>query len=193
MGSLSVPRLAIALVVIIWSVGSMASRAAATSTATGSATVDADSTIAAGRDAATSIAAAACAKTKKASKAAITVTAGDVSVIYEFRCSDVATPAGETIFALRQTGTATTSSFKVPSNWDLAWSYDCSRFLDGRGNFFVLIYDDDGQQSRLDIDNQSVSQLGRAGRGVEHYHSGDTTKFLKIASPCAWKVTVTKA
>jgi hypothetical protein len=38
-----------------------------------------------------------------------------------------------------------------------------------------------------------VNQLGQSGTGVEHYHSGGNTKFLKIDSECAWTVSVTAA
>jgi hypothetical protein len=89
-------------------------------------------------------------------------------------------------------GTATTSSFKVPSSWNLGWSYDCSQNLGGQGNFIVDIYDDYGQKSQPDFDNQGINQLGAKGQGVEHYHSGGNSKFLKIGSECPWTVTVTK-
>lgn len=95
------------------------------------------------------------------------------------------------VFTQTGQGTATTSSFKVPSNWDMIWSYDCSAF-GTTGNFFVTIYDDYGQDSTLDFDNQGVNQLGAGGKGVDHYHSGGNKKFLKVISECSWAVLVTK-
>jgi hypothetical protein len=133
----------------------------------------------------------------------IVVGAGSVSVTYSFKCSEVAAatttkappttkaPAGP-IFTQSGSGTATTSSFKVPSSWDLGWSYDCTQTFGGQGNFAVDIWDDYGQKSQTDFDNQGVNQLGANGSGTEHYHSGGNTKFLKILSECPWTVTVTK-
>jgi hypothetical protein len=111
----------------------------------------------------------------------------------------VTVPAGP-IFTQTGSGTATTASFKVPNSWDMAWSYDCANFYGGSGNFIVSIYDLTGSAGgtassggSLDFDNQGLNQLGANGSGVEHYHSGGNTKYLKIISECNWTVTVTKA
>lgn len=198
-------RVLLAVSTIAVAVGLTAAPSAArSSTATGTTTVSADATIAAGHDAASTEAHAVCAKSKKTKRARIVVGAGNVSVIYEVKCSDVATtataptttaaptaPSGP-IFTQSGTGTATTSSFKVPSTWDLAWSFDCSQNVINTGLFSVSIYDDYGQDSTLDFDNQGVNQSGAGTNGVEHYHSGGNTKFLKIIATCPWTVTVAK-
>ena len=195
-------RILVVLGAIALAVGLTAGTAAAASTATGTATVPADATIAAGHAAAATAAQAACAKSKKIKRARIVVGAGNLSVIYEFKCSEVATvattppttaaPAGP-IFTQSGTGTATTGSFKVPSSWDLAWSFDCSQSVINTGLFNVQIYDDYGQNSQPDLDNQGINQTGAGTSGVEHYHSGGNTKFLKVIGSCPWTVTVTKA
>jgi len=101
-----------------------------------------------------------------------------------------APPAGP-IFTQAGSGSATTANFRVPDNWDLAWTYDCAKFPGGQGYFGVTIYDnDEGQQ--LDFDNQGVNQSGPSGQGVEHYHSGGNQKFLKVNALCDWTITVTK-
>jgi hypothetical protein len=107
-------------------------------------------------------------------------------------------PAGP-IFTQTGSGTATTASFKVPNSWDMAWTYDCANF-GLSGNFIVQIYDLTGSAGgtaasggNLDFDNQGVNQLGANGSGVEHYHSGGNTKYLKISSECNWSLTITKA
>jgi hypothetical protein len=96
------------------------------------------------------------------------------------------------VFQQTGAGTATTGSFKVPSTWDMVWSYDCSRTFGGQGNFIVEIYDDYGQKSTVDFDNQGINQLGAKGTGIEHYHSGGNKKFLKVVSECPWSLLVTK-
>ena len=101
------------------------------------------------------------------------------------------------IFTQAGSGTATTASFKVPNNWDFAWTYDCSNF-GGQGNFATTNYDltgaitGNGNGGAIDFDNQGVNQLGARGSGVEHYHSGGNTKYIKVISECAWTITVTK-
>ena len=104
-----------------------------------------------------------------------------------------AVAAAAPIFTQTGSGSAQTGVFKVPSDWDLAWSYDCSNFFGGSGNFVVSIYDYYGQNSQLDLDNQGVNQLGKSGTSTDHFHSGGNKKFLKINSECNWTVTVTKA
>jgi hypothetical protein len=99
-------------------------------------------------------------------------------------------PAGP-IFAQAGTGTASTAKFKVPNDWDLAWTYNCRAALGGTGNFIVEIYDV-YSTPQLDLDNQGVNQVGAGGQGVEHYHSGGNTKYLQITSECPWTVKVTK-
>src|SRR5713101_798130 len=96
------------------------------------------------------------------------------------------------VFTQNGSGTAQTAVFKVPSSWNLAWTYDCSKSLGSTGNFIVSIYDFYGQKSQLDFDNQGVNQLGASGAGTEHYYSGGNKKYLKIVSECDWGVTVTK-
>jgi Protein of unknown function (DUF2510) len=107
-------------------------------------------------------------------------------------------PAGP-IFTQTGSGTATTASFKVPNSWDMAWTYDCANFGTS-GNFVVSIYDLTGSAGgteesggSVDFDNQGVNQLGANGSGVEHFHSGGNTKYLKVISECNWTLTVTKA
>jgi hypothetical protein len=88
----------------------------------------------------------------------------------------------------------------VPNSWDFTWSYDCSNFPGGTGNFLTTNYDLTGSAGgtaasggNIDFDNQGVNQLGKLGNGVEHYHSGGNTKYIKVVSECNWTITVTKA
>jgi hypothetical protein len=192
-------KLACVLGVVAASVG-FASAAWAKGDASGTAAVPDGSTMAAASTAGAAAANAVCAKTKGAKRAHIIVSAGAVAATFNYQCAQIAAatttptttaPAGP-IFTQSGSGTATTDSFKVPSRWDLQWSYDCSGFAGGSGNFIVTIYDDYGQNSQVDFDNQGINQLGAGGNGVEHYHSGGNTKFFKVVSECNWTLTVTK-
>jgi len=94
-------------------------------------------------------------------------------------------------------GSATIATFNVPNNWDLAWSYDCSK-LGTSGNFAITNYDyngaitGNGNGGAVDLDNQGINQHGNSGQGTEHYHSGGN-KYIKVISECAWTLTVTRA
>jgi hypothetical protein len=79
-------------------------------------------------------------------------------------------------------GSHSTQTFTVPTNWKLAWSYDCSTF-GSSGNFVV------------DVQGASVlgvNELGSGGSGTENYHSGGTV-WLDIDSECAWQVKASAA
>jgi hypothetical protein len=130
---------------------------------------------------------------KKADDETTTTTAATAATTESTAATTPTTTApAAAIFEQTGSGTANTANFRVPDDWDLAWTYDCSKFPGGTGNLIVMIYDnDDGQQ--LDFDNQGVNQLGQNGAGTEHYHSGGNQKFLKVVSTCDWTIKVTKA
>jgi hypothetical protein len=79
-------------------------------------------------------------------------------------------------------GSHSTQTFKVPSTWNLAWSYDCSSF-GGSGNFAVDVQG---------ADVLGVNELGNGGSGTESYHSGGTV-WLEIDSECSWQVKASAA
>jgi hypothetical protein len=85
------------------------------------------------------------------------------------------------------TGTKTTQTFAAHSNWDMAWSYDCSSF-GAQGNFIVSVYN--SSDNTPNFDNQGVNQLGKKGADVDHYHSGGSF-YLKVISECKWTINVT--
>lgn len=88
------------------------------------------------------------------------------------------------IFAIHGSGSHTTKFFRVPRQWALKWSYNCTAF-GMKGNFQVDVYGQKGQITR----NQGVNQLGKKGRGIEHYHQGGRF-YLTLNSECHWTVTV---
>ena len=89
---------------------------------------------------------------------------------------------GEAGLSASGSGAHSTQAFTVPTNWNLAWSYDCSAF-GSSGNFVV------------DVQGASVlgvNELGRGGSGTESYHSGGTV-WLEIDSECSWQVKASAA
>ena len=91
----------------------------------------------------------------------------------------------QTLLDLTGSGTKTTQKFTAASDWDLNWSYDCTNFSSGTGNFQVFVYQGDGTMS---LDNAGVNQLGAKDTNVEHYHTGGTF-YLEVNSECSWHIT----
>lgn len=98
------------------------------------------------------------------------------------------TPAPSHAVLLQQhgSGTATTKRFTAPADWDLSWSYDCAAF-GSQGNFQVFPNSNNALAGLV-----PVNQLGRSGKGVEHYHEGGQI-YLEINSECSWSVKATAA
>ena len=94
-----------------------------------------------------------------------------------------ATP--QVLLDLTGSGSKTTQKFTTASDWDLNWSYDCTKFAGGSGNFQVFVYQGEGTMS---LDNAGVNQLGASGTDVEHYHTGGTF-YLTVNSECPWHIT----
>ncbi len=92
----------------------------------------------------------------------------------------------QTLLDLSGSGTKQTQVFAAASDWDLAWTYNCSNFGD-QGNFVVEVMNRDTSPS---FENQSVNQLGSKGSDVQHYHKGGSF-YLSINSECNWTVKAT--
>jgi len=97
----------------------------------------------------------------------------------------IAAPAKrKSVIVLDVTGSGikTTQKFTVGEDWDLAWSYDCSGFSDGTGNFIVSVEGGNGTGHPA-----GVNQLGAGGHDVEHFHNGGQF-YLEMNSECTWRV-----
>ena len=88
------------------------------------------------------------------------------------------------LLQLKGNGTKSTQTFTAPSNWTLDYTYDCSSFMGGRGNFQVYIFNADGSMSYAN----GVNQLGSGGSDTEYYHQGGSL-YLEVNSECSWTVT----
>lgn len=100
--------------------------------------------------------------------------------------TSTAPAAQQTLLDITGSGTKQTAQFTAAGNWDLNWTYDCSSFSGGSGNFITSVFNKDGSPS---IDNSDVNQLGAKGADVQHYYKGGTF-YLNINSECSWHVTV---
>ena len=96
-------------------------------------------------------------------------------------------PAPQTVVLLNISGSGSksTQSFTAPSNnWQLGYTYDCSAF-GTKGNFQVMIYNQDGSLS----DNNLVNELGNSGNDTEYYHKAGSY-YLEVNSECSWTIQV---
>jgi len=89
--------------------------------------------------------------------------------------------AAATVLDINGSGIHSTETISVNSEWELDWSYDCSNFSDGTGNFAVMV---DG-----DVSAVAVNQLGGGDSGTEYMHQGGNI-YLEINSECSWTVKV---
>ena len=95
------------------------------------------------------------------------------------------TTTSPVLFTQTGTGTQSTSTFNAPTNWNLAYTYNCANFGSGQGIFQVYVMPD----SLLLL---PVNQLGASGSGTEHYHSGGSGIYLEVNSECSWTITATR-
>lgn len=94
--------------------------------------------------------------------------------------------APQTLLQQAGSGDTQTASFTAAGDWDLAYSYDCSKF-GTQGNFAVEIMGSDGAMS---LSNVGPDVIGEKGQDVSHEHHGGTY-YLTVISECDWSVTVT--
>lgn len=90
-----------------------------------------------------------------------------------------------TVLNARGSGTRSTETFTVGDEWDLLWSYTCSGYAGGTGNFIVSVERKGGGFGTP----VGVNQLGAGGDSTEHYHDSGTY-YLEINSECSWAVKV---
>ena len=90
------------------------------------------------------------------------------------------------LFRVSGSGLKQTADFTVPSEWTLAYTYNCAAF-GGSGNFIVTGYNSDGS---MDFSGPSVNELGAKGSSSTAVHADSGTKYLSIDSECSWTVTV---
>lgn len=96
--------------------------------------------------------------------------------------------AAKVVLQLAGNGVKNSVNFTVTqSQWTIAYTYDCTAFLGGTGNFIITINDSTGKS---DYAKPGVNELGAKGNDntVEH---GAGTYSLTMNSECTWTVTVT--
>jgi hypothetical protein len=91
------------------------------------------------------------------------------------------------IFDAAGSGSSTTAAFRLPDQWSLRWSFDCSRSIAGPGIFSVEVVAT-SSRPRHDAGIPRLLRFGTSGYGIERYARGGHRAFLRIASECAWTV-----
>jgi hypothetical protein len=95
--------------------------------------------------------------------------------------AEAARAAAAVALDISGSGSHSTEVFSVNQEWALDWSYDCSNFSDGTGNFIVNV--------NGDVSTLGVNQLGSVDSGTEYFHQGGNV-YLEINSECSWTVKV---
>jgi len=131
-------------------------------------------------DAASVVTTVAKSTTTKAPAASTTTTAKSTTT--------VATAA--TIYEKSGTGTSSSPNFTVPKEWQIQYTYDCSGFLGGKGNFIVTVNGVGKSGSNMDILAPQINQLGAGGTDTVYAHNDAGVKNLEVISECNWAIKV---
>ncbi|MEY9876627.1 hypothetical protein ABH931_006137 [Streptacidiphilus sp. MAP12-33] len=94
------------------------------------------------------------------------------------------TPAagGGTLLQVSGNGIKNTKQFTTGDNWTINYTYDCTGFLGGTGNFTVYVDYPNGDVAVNELGSKGSSSSTETGAGM---HS------LKVSSECNWTVKVT--
>jgi hypothetical protein len=91
-------------------------------------------------------------------------------------------PAGtQTLLDLKGSGIHRSKKFTTAGDWTIAYSYDCSKFFGGTGNFQIYV--------EGDTTDVAANELGKGGSGTQNEYTPGTYD-LNMNSECTWHVTV---
>lgn len=90
-----------------------------------------------------------------------------------------ATTVSHVVLTESGVGIKQTARFTTDADWDLTYSYNCSKF-GSTGNFIVSD----------DTDMPLVNELNEKGSSVTHQHSSGS-HYLSVNSECSWTIKVT--
>jgi hypothetical protein len=134
---------------------------------------------------------------------AVAISAGSKSTVtmtpYKAPAGTNATPpsasvaAGAVLLTQSGSGTASTVTFTAPTNWDLAWTYDCSSVFGAKGSLTVFVEQNPNSGTMAAMEDASVIQLGTGGAGTQHYHYGGGGVYFSVFSECTWTIKATAA
>ena len=83
-------------------------------------------------------------------------------------------------------GSGVTPPFSTQGDWNLFWTYDCSK-TGHKGKFEVIVFYTDG--AIADSQSASVNEFGIKDSGTEQYRESGSY-YLAIDSTCSWTVSV---
>lgn len=90
--------------------------------------------------------------------------------------------AATTLLDMKGNGIKRSTKFTTSGDWAIDWSYDCSAFLGGSGNFQIFV--------EGDTTDVATNELGKSGSGTQPEYTGAGTFYLEMNSECIWHVTV---
>ena len=126
--------------------------------------------------------------TTKAEASSTTTTAKSTTTTTAKSTTTVA--ASGTIYEKVGSGTSSSPNFTVPKEWQIQYTYDCSGFLGGKGNFIVTVNGVGKSGSNMDILAPQINQLGAGGTDTVYAHNDAGVKNLEVISECNWAIKV---
>jgi len=108
----------------------------------------------------------------------------------------VSSPTPKTLLAESRTGDYMSGPFSTTGNWELRWSYDCSKVTTGSTYLIVAVYRQSDSDPKTAALFDAITPSPRVVSGV-NLEARDTTAgppkgtfYLKVSSGCPWHITV---
>jgi len=116
----------------------------------------------------------------------LTINSGCAWAIHVYAAHGSWGPNGGNKIVDREAGSGQHQSrlFRVPSEWQMRWSFDCRSF-GSSGNFIVDVASQKGFTTI-----PGVNELATSDSGTEYMHQGGTF-YLRVNSECSWKIAIT--
>jgi hypothetical protein len=95
-----------------------------------------------------------------------------------------AAPAPKVVFSQSGSGIHTTQPFQIDDGWTLKYTFDCSNFGLGKGNFMVNVANANGSFVFRD---DGPNELAAKGANSDYEPEGGLL-ILKVNSECSWTV-----
>ena len=93
-------------------------------------------------------------------------------------------PAPKQLLTLSGNGIKKSALFDTPAEWSLTYTFDCTKFAGGTGNFQVFEYTNGNLHDVL------VNELSAKGGDTIPQHGDRGQHYLEMNSECSWTVTV---
>lgn len=127
----------------------------------------------------------ACGAGSTAKKATEPSPAAPVGATHTKSSSNAKAAGPKTLLNISGKGIKKSAIFKTADEWQVAYTYDCSSFYGGSGNFQVMQYSGAG-----DLQDILVNELDKKGGDTVPVHASAGAHYLEVNSECKWTLKV---